>query len=174
MSDHLGGPFGQDREEEMVEAWAAQSAAVRAKRGNPMVPLAQLRAGLPVHRALMFKFLADASNVPCSLVGGGNCHGACFCACVLTSRSLRRNACRRERIRRGGAGTGLGMSTCGGAVLSMSFNMFTPQARPACNCWREFQVVPLAAESTVQTHVASLVVINSCVTRKAFLSRRRL
>ncbi len=38
-------------------------------RGSPIVFAAQLEAAGGAHRALLFKFLADASNVPCSLVG---------------------------------------------------------------------------------------------------------
>lgn len=40
-----------------------------------MVFAAQLEAAGAAHRALLFKFLADASNVPCSIVGR-QCKGA--------------------------------------------------------------------------------------------------
>lgn len=76
VSQHMGGPYGPEREAEMAAAWAASSSAVKQRRGRPIVPAAQLRVGLAVHRALLFKFLADASNVPCCLVGGGQCKGA--------------------------------------------------------------------------------------------------
>lgn len=71
----MGGAYGVDSEAEMQQRWAASSAEVRRRRGRPIVPAAQLRVGLGVHRALLFKFLADASNVPCRLIGSGACKG---------------------------------------------------------------------------------------------------
>jgi Ethylene-responsive protein kinase Le-CTR1 len=71
----MGGAYGAEHEAEMQQRWAASSAEVRRRRGRPIVPAAQLRVGLGVHRALLFKFLADASNVPCRLVGCGACQG---------------------------------------------------------------------------------------------------
>lgn len=76
VSDHMGGAFDRERQAEVQRQWAASSAEVRRQKGNPMVPAAELRAGLGVHRALLFKFLADASNVPCCLIGRSQCRGA--------------------------------------------------------------------------------------------------
>lgn len=75
VSSHMGGAYGADSEAQMQQRWAASSAEVRRRRGRPIVPAAQLRVGLGVHRALLFKFLADASNVPCRLIGSGACEG---------------------------------------------------------------------------------------------------
>ena len=75
VADRLGGPFPLGAEPEMRQRWAADSARVKRERGSVIVPVATLRVGLGVHRALLFKFLADASNVPCALVGSP-CHGA--------------------------------------------------------------------------------------------------
>ena len=71
----MGGAYGAADEAQMQQQWAASSAEVRRRRGRPIVPAAQLRVGLGVHRALLFKFLADASNVPCRLIGSGACVG---------------------------------------------------------------------------------------------------
>ena len=75
VGDHLGGPFPSEAEPEMRQRWAADSARVKRDCDRVIVPVAALHAGLGVHRALLFKFLADASNVPCALVGSP-CQGA--------------------------------------------------------------------------------------------------
>ena len=89
VSSHMGGAYDADSEAQMQQRWAASSAEVRRRRGRPIVPAAQLRVGLGVHRALLFKFLADTSNVPCRLVGSGACEGAHFLAADQLSAAKR-------------------------------------------------------------------------------------
>lgn len=87
----MGGAYGLERASEMQRQWAASSAEVRMRQGRPIVPAAQLRVGLGTHRALLFKFLSDASNVPCRLIGRSQCKGETMqlTSCRLTQvRSL--------------------------------------------------------------------------------------
>ncbi|XP_017241764.1 probable serine/threonine-protein kinase SIS8 isoform X2 [Daucus carota subsp. sativus] len=68
VSDQMGGPVGDP--DNMSMAWRRLSFNLRESLGSLVLPLGSVTVGLPRHRALLFKFLADSVGIPCRLVKG--------------------------------------------------------------------------------------------------------
>ncbi|XP_059643177.1 probable serine/threonine-protein kinase SIS8 isoform X2 [Cornus florida] len=68
VSDNMGGPVGDPYS--MLKEWTDLSYSLKTTRGSMVLPLGSLTIGLPRHRALLFKVLADSVNIPCRLVKG--------------------------------------------------------------------------------------------------------
>ncbi|KAI8018492.1 putative serine/threonine-protein kinase SIS8 [Camellia lanceoleosa] len=68
VSDYMGGSVGDP--DTMLRAWKSLSYSLKATLGSMVLPLGSLTIGLPRHRALLFKVLADSVGIPCRLVKG--------------------------------------------------------------------------------------------------------
>jgi hypothetical protein len=68
VAKHLGGAVQVADVRHL--AWALDVAALSEKHGSAVVPLAELSTGTYVHRALLFKTLADSVGLPSALVRG--------------------------------------------------------------------------------------------------------
>ncbi|KAG5229801.1 serine/threonine-protein kinase [Salix suchowensis] len=68
VSDYMGGSVGDPSN--LSRAWRSLSYSLKATLGSMVLPLGSLTIGLPRHRALMFKVLADCVGIPCRLVKG--------------------------------------------------------------------------------------------------------
>ncbi|KAF9667544.1 hypothetical protein SADUNF_Sadunf15G0034200 [Salix dunnii] len=68
VSDYMGGSVGDPSN--LSRAWRSLSYSLKATLGSMVLPLGSLTIGLPRHRALMFKVLADRVGIPCRLVKG--------------------------------------------------------------------------------------------------------
>ncbi|KAJ6375875.1 hypothetical protein OIU77_000777 [Salix suchowensis] len=68
VSDYMGGPVGDPSN--LSRAWRSLSYSLKATLGSMVLPLGSFTIGLPRHRALMFKVLADSVGIPCRLVKG--------------------------------------------------------------------------------------------------------
>ncbi|KAL9337541.1 hypothetical protein Peur_069310 [Populus x canadensis] len=68
VSDYMGGSVGDPSN--LSRAWRSLSYSLKATLGSMVLPLGSLTIGLPRHRALMFKVLADSVGIPCRLVKG--------------------------------------------------------------------------------------------------------
>ena len=55
---------------ELSQRYHPMAAALKAKRRSLTLPIGALTVGLARHRALLFKSLADASELPCRLLRG--------------------------------------------------------------------------------------------------------
>ncbi|KAF8406901.1 hypothetical protein HHK36_006022 [Tetracentron sinense] len=66
--DSMGGPVGDA--DEMLRRWTIRSYELRNSLNTIIFPLGCLNVGLSRHRALLFKVLADAIDLPCRLVKG--------------------------------------------------------------------------------------------------------
>ena len=69
VCSRLGGPVGYD-EYEAYDAPHAQIDALRAESGSRVVPLGSISLGAAIHRAVLFKVLADRAGLPASLALG--------------------------------------------------------------------------------------------------------
>ncbi|KAH9601922.1 hypothetical protein KSS87_014751 [Heliosperma pusillum] len=58
------------REEDLVPIWEEFSAGLRDCLGSVVLPIGNLSVGLCRHRALLFKVLADAIDLPCRIAKG--------------------------------------------------------------------------------------------------------
>ncbi|XP_074269128.1 serine/threonine-protein kinase CTR1-like isoform X2 [Silene latifolia] len=58
------------REEDLVPMWEEFSAGLRDCLGSVVLPIGNLSVGLCRHRALLFKVLADAIDLPCRIAKG--------------------------------------------------------------------------------------------------------
>ena len=90
VSDHMG---GAQNHQSLSEAYSDFQAQLKDRLHSRMLPIGSLAVGLPRHRALLFKTLADACELPCRMLRGSaigrpnlihrNCHlllqGACQC-----------------------------------------------------------------------------------------------
>ncbi|XP_011039117.1 PREDICTED: serine/threonine-protein kinase EDR1 isoform X2 [Populus euphratica] len=68
VSENMGGSVGDPSN--FSRAWRSLSYSLKATLGSMVLPLGSLTIGLPRHRALMFKVLADSVGIPCRLVKG--------------------------------------------------------------------------------------------------------
>lgn len=66
VSNHMGGPATSA----LPDRWAAASQQLKEQAGGCVIHLGSLRAGLSRHRALLFKSLADACQIPCRMLRG--------------------------------------------------------------------------------------------------------
>ena len=66
VSNHMGGPATSD----LPDRWAGASQQLKEQAGGCVIHLGSLRAGLSRHRALLFKSLADACQIPCRMLRG--------------------------------------------------------------------------------------------------------
>eukprot|EP00884_Botryococcus_braunii_P009129 jgi/Botrbrau1/18217/Bobra.53_1s0074.1 len=57
---------------DLKQNYQAYFAVLRAERTSMVVPIGALEVGLPRHRALLFKTLADACELPCKILRGLN------------------------------------------------------------------------------------------------------
>jgi hypothetical protein len=69
VAEHMGGPCGHRA---LSRRYAEASRALKARAGSVVLPVGQLRVGLARHRALLFKTLADACELPCRMLRGPN------------------------------------------------------------------------------------------------------
>lgn len=67
VSDHMGGARNY---ESLSSAYAAFQAQLKDRLQSRILPIGALSVGLPRHRALLFKTLADACELPCRLLRG--------------------------------------------------------------------------------------------------------
>ena len=67
VSDHMGGARDY---ESLSSAYAAFQAQLKDRLQSRILPIGALSIGLPRHRALLFKTLADACELPCCLLRG--------------------------------------------------------------------------------------------------------
>ncbi|KAE9619615.1 putative protein kinase TKL-CTR1-DRK-2 family [Lupinus albus] len=69
VCDHMGGSnsFGED---DFVSIWRDCSNDLKDCLGSVVVPIGSLSAGLCRHRAILFKVLADAIDLPCRIAKG--------------------------------------------------------------------------------------------------------
>nr|XP_023028386.1 uncharacterized protein LOC111516461 [Leptinotarsa decemlineata] len=67
----LSGPKDNLTEPEKVHQHQLHLACLKDKLGTNVIPIGFLRIGFHCERALLFKALADRSNIPCSLVKSG-------------------------------------------------------------------------------------------------------
>ena len=67
VADQLGGRCSYA---ELSHRYAPVAAALKARRDSIALPIGALSVGLARHRALLFKALADASELPCRLLRG--------------------------------------------------------------------------------------------------------
>ena len=73
VADQLGGRCSF---QELAQRYAPAAADLKARTGSLVLPLGALPVGLARHRALLFKALADASELPCQLLRGPSYLGA--------------------------------------------------------------------------------------------------
>ena len=76
VADKLGGRCSFA---ECAVLWAAAAACLKAQRNSVVLPLGALPVGLARHRALLFKALADANDLPCQLLRGPSYLGTFPC-----------------------------------------------------------------------------------------------
>ncbi|KAK1300552.1 Serine/threonine-protein kinase CTR1 [Acorus calamus] len=57
-------------EDSLVPLWKASNEALKAVSGSVVIPVGKLSAGLCRHRAVLFKVLADAVDLPCRVAKG--------------------------------------------------------------------------------------------------------
>ncbi|CAN1297879.1 Serine/threonine-protein kinase CTR1 [Linum perenne] len=57
-------------EEEFCKYWMKCADALRNRLGSVILPIGSLSVGLCIHRALLFKVLADSINLPCRIAKG--------------------------------------------------------------------------------------------------------
>ena len=68
---HMGGPAASHATSEtLYAAWLVKSQALKEASGSVCVPVGSLSAGLSRHRALLFKTMSDAVQIPCRLLRG--------------------------------------------------------------------------------------------------------
>ena len=72
VADHMGGPSAS---RPLSRRYAEASRQLKARAGSVVLPIGQLRVGLARHRALLFKTLADACELPCRMLRGPNMGG---------------------------------------------------------------------------------------------------
>lgn len=68
VSDHMGGPI--DKSELANFSWELPISQIRFELKSNIVPIGKIRSGVHIHRALLFKVLADRIAVGCSLSRG--------------------------------------------------------------------------------------------------------
>uniref|UniRef100_A0A0D6QWQ9 non-specific serine/threonine protein kinase n=1 Tax=Araucaria cunninghamii TaxID=56994 RepID=A0A0D6QWQ9_ARACU len=73
VADHMGGPVNDVYD--MLTRWNLRSYELRTSLNSIVLPLGCLQIGLPRHRALLFKVLADFVGIPCKLVKGSHYTG---------------------------------------------------------------------------------------------------
>ena len=79
VAEHMGGP-AQHRQ--LSLRYAEATGQLKAQAGSIVLPIGRLRVGLARHRALLFKTLADACELPCRMlrgphIGGDHCPQMC-------------------------------------------------------------------------------------------------
>ena len=67
MSDHMGGARDY---ESLSKAYSEFQAQLKDRLQSRILPIGALSVGLARHRALLFKTLADACELPCRLLRG--------------------------------------------------------------------------------------------------------
>jgi len=67
VAERMGGRFAYD---ELEARYAAAAAQRKAAAGGLVTRIGDLQVGLARHRALLFKALADACELPCRLLRG--------------------------------------------------------------------------------------------------------
>ena len=67
VSEHMGGAMDHHS---LSQAYTAFQAQLKDRLQSRILPIGSLAVGLPRHRALLFKTLADACELPCCLLRG--------------------------------------------------------------------------------------------------------
>lgn len=67
VSDNMG---GQSNHAGLARDYRNFARGLKARRRSLVLPIGALRVGLPRHRALLFKALADACELPCRMLRG--------------------------------------------------------------------------------------------------------
>ena len=67
VSEHMGGAM---ESHSLSQAYTAFQAQLKDRLQSCILPIGSLAVGLPRHRALLFKTLADACELPCCLLRG--------------------------------------------------------------------------------------------------------
>ena len=67
VSEHMGGAMDHHS---LSQAYTAFQARLKDRLQSRILPIGSLAVGLPRHRALLFKTLADACELPCCLLRG--------------------------------------------------------------------------------------------------------
>ena len=67
VSEHMGGAMDHHS---LSQAYTAFQAQLKDRLQSRILPIGSLAIGLPRHRALLFKTLADACELPCCLLRG--------------------------------------------------------------------------------------------------------
>ncbi|KAK9814388.1 hypothetical protein WJX72_005059 [[Myrmecia] bisecta] len=68
VADHMGGSVSSHND--LVERYKVLSRRLKQENKSVVVPIGRLTVGLSRHRALLFKLLADACDLPCQLLRG--------------------------------------------------------------------------------------------------------
>ncbi|CAK7325312.1 unnamed protein product [Dovyalis caffra] len=66
----LRGVIFDEDDDAFAECWKENTEAMKRRLGSVVIPIGNLSIGLCVHRALLFKVLADSINLPCRIVKG--------------------------------------------------------------------------------------------------------
>ncbi|XP_038691405.1 serine/threonine-protein kinase CTR1-like isoform X2 [Tripterygium wilfordii] len=92
VCDQMGGPASS--EDERLDKQCEDSTRVlRNQRGSVVLPIGSLSVGLCVHRALLFKVLADLINLPCRIS-----RGCKYCRRDIASSCIVQFGSDRERL----------------------------------------------------------------------------
>ncbi|KAJ6690576.1 hypothetical protein OIU85_006794 [Salix viminalis] len=66
----MGGVVHNEDDNAFAECWKECTNVMKRRLGSVVLPIGSLSIGLCVHRALLFKVLADSINLPCRIVKG--------------------------------------------------------------------------------------------------------
>ncbi|KAB5544055.1 hypothetical protein DKX38_012167 [Salix brachista] len=66
----MGGVVHNEDDSAFAECWKECTNVMKRRLGSVVLPIGSLSIGLCVHRALLFKVLADSINLPCRIVKG--------------------------------------------------------------------------------------------------------
>ncbi|KAJ6852452.1 serine/threonine-protein kinase EDR1-like [Iris pallida] len=73
VAQHMGGPVRDAHD--MLARWTEKSTELRTSQQTSLLPIGCIKIGLPRHRSLLFKVLADKVGIPCKLVKGSHYTG---------------------------------------------------------------------------------------------------
>jgi len=68
VSERMGGPVPKDKLLEFP--WQLHLAELKHELKSNIIPIGKIRSGIHIHRALLYKVLADKLGMPCTLVRG--------------------------------------------------------------------------------------------------------
>jgi len=147
VAERMGGRFAYD---ELEARYAAAAAQRKAAAGGLVTRIGDLQVGLARHRALLFKALADACELPCRLLRGPMHLGAPPPAPTRPSR--RSVSCWRLPVCVTGLGCSAGVVGAR-AAASAAVRRQPGPCRDQRPCWRR-RAAPAAAR-TPYTHISA-------------------